>query len=123
MIVTLIGDLLAELVQSLHSSVVMGVRLVCLPILFLEVGPVAHVVTEELRQVLGAAVGNGPFVVLGVPLGSLGILCFLFGLFLLLFLFFLAVALFRCLFFGFFNDDLLLHVWGDNELGFLFIAL
>ena len=97
--------------------------MVFLPIKLLKAAPVAHVVAEELRQVLGAAVGYSPFKVLGVPRRRLGFLGFLFLLILLLFLFFLSFALLRCLDFGFLDDNLFNHFICNDELGLLFLAL
>ena len=101
----------------------MRVRLVCLPILVIKGAPVAHVVSEELGQVLGFAVRYGPFVVLGVPRRSFGFLILLFWCFLLLFLFFFSFALLRRLDFGFLDDNLLLHVGRDSKCCILFFTL
>ena len=113
-VVALVRDLLAELVQGLHSGVSVRRGLVCPPVLLLEVAAVAHVVTEELGQVLRLTVSYCPFVVGGLPLGGSVSLGSLFWLLLLLF-FFLTVWLSSLVFLFLLYFRFLNHVRSDIE--------
>lgn len=116
--VAVVGKLLAELVQGFDGRISVRCCLVGLPVLLLEVGAVAHVVSEELRQVLGLAVGHGPAVVCGLPLRR-GFLTFFGGLLRRSFLFFtFALGL---LFLLLFLDNWLLNLVGLEHGGLLVV--
>lgn len=122
LIVALVRDLLTEVVQSLDGGFVMIATLVRLPVLFLEVTPISHVVAVQLRQVFGLAVGDGPFVVFGVPFRCFSFFSFLRRLLLGLFLLLVSFGFLWSFYFDFLDDNLLLHVRSDDELSlFLFV--
>ena len=111
-----LGDFRAEFVESLDGGILMGSRLVSLPVLLAEVATVAHVVSEELGQVLGKTICLGPLVLSRVPRGLLVLF------FVSFFLSVLGIAAFGAVFLGgflldFFNDDILDHVSCDIESG------
>lgn len=54
----------------------MGGCTVRLPVLFLKVATVAHVIAEQLGQVLGLTICDGPLVVGWLPLGGSLLLAF-----------------------------------------------